>query len=66
MMNEWSANIVRQMSLHGITGLQLAKEAGFSNTYLSAVLHGKKGDDKTRAKVEAALDRMSGLQAERA
>jgi len=41
-----------------VTGLELAKEAGISNSYLSAVLHDKKGDDKTRQNVTEALDRL--------
>ncbi len=58
MKLDWTAETVGRMHLLRVTGLELAKEAGISNSYLSAVLHDKKGDDKTRQNVTEALDRL--------
>lgn len=57
-MKEWTAEVVKKMHLWGITGKQLAAECGFTNTYLSTVLHGRKGDKKTETKVLDAIDRL--------
>lgn len=58
MKLDWAAETVGRMHQLGVTGLELAKEAGITNSYLSAVLHDKKGDDKTRQNVTEALDRI--------
>lgn len=58
MPNEWTADVVGRMHLAGITGKQLAEECGYTNSYLSAVLHGKKGDDTTRQRILDALSRL--------
>lgn len=58
MIGEWTAEVVGRMHLAGITGKQLAEECGITNSYLSAVLHGKKGDETTQQRVLAALERL--------
>lgn len=55
---DWTAKVVGRMHASGITGLELAKEAGLSNSYLSAVLHKKKGDEGTRKRIITALKRL--------
>ena len=47
MNYDWTAEVVGRMHGAGISGLQLAEECGVSNSYLSTVLHGKKGTEKT-------------------
>lgn len=41
---DWTAEVVGRMHMAAITGKQLADEAGLTNSYLSAVLHNKKGN----------------------
>ena len=43
MTLDWTAEVVGRMHMAAITGKQLADEAGLTNSYLSAVLHNKKG-----------------------
>lgn len=47
----WTADVVGRMHEAGITGLQLAEECGYTNSYVSSVLHCKKGDEKTKQKI---------------
>lgn len=63
MKLDWAAETVGRMHLLRVTGLELAKEAGITNSYLSAVLHNKKGDEKTRQNVTEALDRIERQRA---
>ncbi len=58
MNYEWTAEVVGRMHRAGISGLQLAKECEMSNTYLSTVLHGKKGDESTRKRIFEGLERL--------
>lgn len=58
LIGEWTAEVVGRMHLAGITGKQLAEECGITNSYLSTVLHGKKGDENTRQRILAALERL--------
>ena len=44
---DWTAEVVGRMHMAAITGKQLADEAGLTNSYLSAVLHNKKGNATT-------------------
>lgn len=60
MIGEWTAEVVGRMHLAGITGKQLAEECGITNSYLSTVLHGKKGDATTQQRILAALERLEG------
>ena len=64
MPKEWTADVVGRMHLAGITGKQLADECGFTNSYISTVLHGKKGDDTTQQKILDALARLEQRQSE--
>lgn len=66
MKLDWAAETVGRMHLLRVTGIELAREAGITNSYLSAVLHDKKGDDKTRQNVTEALDRIEQRQASEA
>lgn len=60
---DWTAEVVGRMHVAAITGKQLASEAGISNTYLSTVLRNKKGNDTTRQRIVAALERLEQRQA---
>jgi hypothetical protein len=43
------------MHVAGITGKRLAKECRYTNSYVSSVLHGDKGNENTRQKITDAL-----------
>ena len=66
MIGEWTAEVVGRMHLAGITGKQLAEECGITNSYLSTVLHGKKGDATTKQRILAALERLEGQRTAKA
>ncbi len=64
MMLDWTAEVAGRMHAAGVTGLELAKEAGVSNSYLSAVLHKKKGNEQTRQRIICALECLEQRQAD--
>ena len=43
MLDKWIADAVGRMHVAEITGKRLAAECGYTESYLSTVLHGKKG-----------------------
>lgn len=59
MDSDWTMDVVARMHHAGITGLMLAEECGIANTYLSTVLHQKKGrNDKTKDRILQGLERL--------
>lgn len=58
MLDKWIADVVGRMHIAGITGQQLAKESGYNSAYLSMVLNGNKGNEQTRERIYAALERL--------
>lgn len=58
MTIDWTAEVVGRMHAAGVTGIELAKEAGVANTYLSAVLHKKRGGERAKQRVLSALERL--------
>ena len=63
MTLDWTAEVVGRMHMAAITGKQLADEAGLTNSYLSAVLHNKKGNATTQQRIIDALERLEQRQA---
>lgn len=55
MLDNWIADVVGRMHVAGITGQQLAKECGYNSAYLSMVLNGNKGVEKTRRRICESL-----------
>lgn len=55
MRDMWIADVIGRMHVSGITGKRLAKECGYTNSYLSTVLQGKKGNSNTRQRIMDAL-----------
>ena len=53
---------VDRMHVARITGQQLAKESGYNASYVSEVLNGKRGTEKT---IQNILDALSRLEAQR-
>ena len=59
MQLDWTAEVAARMHMAGLTGRELAKEVGITNSYLSSVLHKKKkGNEKTRRRIIRALERL--------
>jgi len=56
MPAQWTAEIIGEMHLFGITAKCLAEKVGWHPKYLSAVLHGRKSPKKAKEKLRAALD----------
>ena len=59
---DWTADVVGRMHVAAITGKQLADEAKLTNTYLSAVLRGNKGNASTQQRILDALERIEHRQ----
>lgn len=55
---------VGRMHVARITGQMLAKESGYNASYVSEVLNGKRGTEKTVQKILDALSRLEQKQAE--
>lgn len=64
MQLDWTAEVAGRMHMVGVTGRELAKEAGITNSYLSEVLHKKKGNEQTRQRIICALERLEQRQAD--
>lgn len=65
MPAQWTANVIGQMHLNGITGKRLATEIGWNPKYLSQVLNGHETPKGAEEKVRAALERiMDSAQAD--
>ena len=58
MQLDWTSEAVGRMHAVRVTGRELAKAAGITNSYLSEVLHKKKGNDQTRQRIMCALERL--------
>ena len=55
---------VGRMHVARITGQMLAKESGYNASYVSEVLKGKRGTEKTLQNIFDALSRLEAKQAE--
>lgn len=64
MLDLWIADVVGRMHIAGITGKMLAAECGYTESYLSTVLHGQKGNEATQKRIVEALARLEQKQRE--
>ncbi len=55
-------DIVGRMHVAKITGQTLAKESGYNASYVSEVLNGKRGSEKTIQNILDALSRLEAKQ----
>lgn len=58
MSAQWTADIIGQMHLNCITSKELAKEVGWHEKYLSAVMNGHRNPKEAREKLTAALGKL--------
>lgn len=64
MLDSWIADVVGRMHIAGITSKRLAAECGYAESYLSTVLHGRKGNSTTQRNIVEALERLEQKQLE--
>ena len=58
MPAQWTAEILGEMHLNGITAKQLAAEAGWHEKYLSAVMNGHREPKNAENTLRCALGRL--------
>lgn len=62
LLQQWAIDVKSRMFAANITGLELAKEVGITNEYLSVLMHGKsswgKVPQKTVDRIYEALNRL--------
>ena len=56
MLAQWTADVIGEMHLFGITAKQLAEKIGWHPKYLSQVLNGHVSPKGAEEKVRTALD----------
>lgn len=66
MPAQWTADLIGEMHLAGITAKQLASEAGWHEKYLSVVLNGHREPKNAEATLREALNRLKEKKAESA
>jgi len=64
MPAQWTATLLGEMHLSGITAVQLAAEAGWNPKYLSAVLNGHREPKNAERTLRGALNRILAGQKE--
>ena len=58
MPAQWTADLIGEMHLAGVTAKQLAAEAGWHEKYLSVVLNGHREPKNAEQTLRAALARL--------
>jgi len=59
MPAQWTAELIGEMHLSGITAKQLAAEVGWNAKYLSFILNGHKEPKGAEQKLRSALKRLT-------
>lgn len=62
MPAQWTADLIGEMHMRGITSKQLAEEVGWHSKYLSVVLNGHRDPKGAEEKLKAALERLIASQ----
>lgn len=58
MPAQWTADLIGEMHLAGVTAKQLAKEAGLNPKYLSAILNGHCSPKNAERALRTALNQL--------
>lgn len=58
MPAQWTADLIGEMHLNGITAKQLAEEAGFRAEYVSMILNGHRQPRNAEQSLRSALNRL--------
>lgn len=58
MPAKWTADLIGEMHLNGVTAKQLAEEVGWHPKYLSAVLNGHRNPKRAEENLREALQRL--------
>lgn len=58
MPAQWTARLIGEMHLNGITAKQLATEAGYTAEYVSMLLNGHRQPKNAEQTLREALDRL--------
>ena len=58
MPAQWTADLIGEMHLAGVTAKQLAKEAGLNPKYLSAILNGHCNPKNAEQALRTALNQL--------
>lgn len=58
MPAKWTADLIGEMHLAGVTAKQLAAEVGWHDKYLSAVMNGHREPKGAEASLRAAFQRL--------
>jgi len=62
MPAQWTAEILGEMHLAGITAKQLAAEVGWHEKYLSAIMNGHREPKGAEETIRAGLERVKARQ----
>ena len=62
MPAQWTADLIGEMHLAGVTAKQLAKEVGWHEKYLSAVVNGHREPKGAEQTLRSALARIISAQ----
>lgn len=57
-MDEWIAEAVGRMHVHGITGRDIAKQMGVSVQWVSYLLNGKRKQKNAEERINKAIDEL--------
>lgn len=58
MSEQWTADLIGKMHIHGITSKKLAENVGWNPKYLSAILNGHRKPKNAEQKLTVALDEL--------
>jgi len=64
MPAQWTADLIGEMHLLGISGKQLAAEAGYNAKYVSRVLNGHRNPKGAEETLRAAFERLKEKSAQ--